>query len=302
MKQVDVAVVGAGPAGIAAALAAAGAGAKTALIDEQAAVGGSLRWRIAPLADLPGDFADLNGQPAVKIAAALAGRVGASSIEVATSAVAWGWFEGNILGVLAADGAYELTASAIVIATGSTDRMMPFSGSTLPGVMTARAVQIFLHQHRVFPGRTFAVIGSGADADEVATAIQTAGATVACRASDINDVRASGKRRVEQIICGETSGDVDCVVVALGRQPDPELALQALAENALRPDAGGFVPVLNPDGETSAAKLYVAGDAAEIVRDAEAFAQGRLAGLAAAGASEADLKTARDALAALRHG
>lgn len=302
MKQVDVAVVGAGPAGIAAALAAAEAGAKTRLIDEQAAVGGSLRWRIAPLGDLPGDFSDLSGHPAVTIASSLAERVGASSLDVATSAVAWGWFEGNILGVLAADGAYELEAGAIVIATGSTDRMMPFAGSTLPGVMTGRAVQIFLHQHRVFPGRAFAVLGSGADADEVVTAIQTAGAAVTCRAASVDDVRASGKRRVEQITCGGTSGVVDCVVVALGRQPDPELALQALAENTLRPETGGFVPVLNADCETSAAKLYVAGDAAGIVRDAEAFAQGRLAGLAAAGASEADLTMARDALSALRQG
>ena len=302
MKQVDVAVVGAGPAGIAAALAAVGAGAKTMLIDEQAAVGGSLRWRIVPLADLPGEFADLNGQPAIMIAAALAERVASSAIDVATGAVAWGWFEGNILGVLAADGVYELEAGAIVIASGSTDRVMPFAGSTLPGVMTARAVQIFLHQHRVFPGRTFAVIGSGADAEEVVAAIETAGATVACQASGVEDVRVRGKQRVEQVICGEATGDVDSVVVALGRQPDPELALQALAQHALRPEAGGFVPLLNEDGETSAAKLYVAGDAAGIVPDAEAFAQGRVAGLAAAGAGRADLAAARDALAALRRG
>jgi thioredoxin reductase len=302
MKQVDVAVVGAGPAGIAAALAAAGAGAKTALIDEQGEVGGSLRWRIAPLTDLPDTFAELNGQPAVKIAAALAERVGASAIEVATRAVAWGWFEGNVLGVLAPDGAYELDAGAIVIATGSTDRMQPFPGATLPGVMTARALQIFLHQHRVFPGRTFAVIGSGADADEVASAIETAGATVACHVASVDDVQVSGAQRVERITCGETTGEVDCVVVALSRQPDPELALQALAENVLRPEAGGFVPRLSPDGETTVAGVYVAGDAAGIVRDAEAFAQGRLAGLAAAGAKAADLAQAREALAALRHG
>ena len=301
MKQVDVAVVGAGPAGTAAALAAAGAGARTALIDEQAAVGGSLRWRIAPLTDLPAEFADWSGQPSVKIAAQLAARVGASSIDVATNAVAWGWFDGNVLGILAADRAYELEADAIVVATGSTDRMAPFAGSTLPGVITARALQIFLHQHRVFPGRTFAVIGNGADADEVAIAIETAGATVACRAAEAANVRVTGKRHVERITCGETSGEVDCVVVALGRQPDPELALQALADSALRPEVGGFVPILNADGATSIANVYVAGDAAGIVRDAEAFAQGRLAGLAAAGASDTDLAAAREALAALRH-
>jgi pyruvate/2-oxoglutarate dehydrogenase complex dihydrolipoamide dehydrogenase (E3) component len=195
-----------------------------------------------------------------------------------------------------------LEAGEIVVATGSTVLMQPFAGSTLPGVMTARALQIFLHQHRVFPGHTFAVIGSGADAEEVSTAIETAGANVACRASSVDEVQVSGRRRVERFSCGETSGDVDCVVVALGRQPDPELALQALAENALRLEAGGFVPILNDNNESTAPKLYLAGDAAGIVRDAEAFAQGRLAGLAAAGVNDRDLAAARDVLAALRHG
>ena len=72
MRTIDVAVVGAGPAGIAAALAAANAGARVAIIDEQSEVGGSLRWRVAPIADLPGTYRDLSGQPGVRLAAALA--------------------------------------------------------------------------------------------------------------------------------------------------------------------------------------------------------------------------------------
>ena len=92
MKRVDVAIVGAGPAGIAAAQAAAGAGARTALIDEQPAVGGSLRWRIASISDLPGTYRDLSGLPGVRLAAALADRLRESKVEITTGGVAWGWF------------------------------------------------------------------------------------------------------------------------------------------------------------------------------------------------------------------
>jgi len=300
MKSVDVAVVGAGPAGIAAALAAASSGARTALIDEQPNVGGSLRWRIAPIVDLPGVYGDLSGLPGVKLAAALADRLSTTQLEITTNGVAWGWFEGNILGVLAAGEAYELQAGAIVIASGSTDRMAPFAGSTLPGVMTARAVLAFLHLHRVFPGRRFAVIGSGADAAEVAEAIATAGAEVVVRADGVDGVRVRGDGRVEQIEVADATHSVDCVVVALGRQPDSELALQSLADNLLLAEAGGFVPLRSVDCETSISRLYVAGDAAGIVSDAEAFAEGQLAGLAAAGAGEQQLAAAREVLGALR--
>jgi thioredoxin reductase len=300
VKRVDVAVIGAGPAGIAAALAAASAGAQTAIIDEQPAVGGSLRWRIASIADLPGAYRDLSGLPGVRLASALADRLGATKVEITTGGVAWGWFEGNILGVLSASDSYELQARSIVVASGSTDIMAPFIGSTLPGVMTARAVLTFLHLHRVFPGRRFAVIGSGADAAEVADAIATAGAEVVCRVDGVDGLRVSGDGRVERIEFPGGKHKVDCVVVALSRQPGPELALQALAENVLVPAAGGFVPLRNLDCETSTPGLYVAGDAAGIVSDAEAFAEGQLAGLAAAGAGEAQIAAAREELAAMR--
>jgi thioredoxin reductase len=280
-------------------LAAAGAGAATTIIDESAAVGGSLRWRIASIADLPGAFRDLSGLPGVQLADALAERMNASRVDIATGATAWGWFEENIIGTVAASESYELQAASIVVASGSTDVMTPFAGSTLPGVMTARAVLIFLHQHRVFPGRRFAVIGSGRDADEVAMSIERASAAVVCRVDGVDDVRVSGDRRVERIEFSGETHTVDCVVAAFGRQPDAEIALQALAENMLLADAGGFVPLRGPDCETSVPRLYVVGDAAGNVRDAEAIAEGHLAGLAAAGAGADQIQLARDELAGL---
>ncbi len=301
VKSTDVAIVGTGPAGVAAALAAASAGARTTLIDEQPQVGGRLRWRTEIINGLPSRFDDQIGERAFRVASALADYLKKAEVEVVTSGTAWGWFENNVLGVVANGESYELDAKSIVVASGSTDVMQPFAGSTLPGVMTARAVLIFLHLHRVLPGRRFAVIGSGEDAEEVSNAIEAAGLSVVTRVESTAGVRVSGAAEVQAIhIPEDRTFDVDCVVVALGRQPDPELALQSLAENVYSAGAGGIVPRRSNDLETSTAKLYVAGEAAGIVSVGEAMAEGWLAGLNAAGASAAEIDAARQELATLR--
>jgi pyruvate/2-oxoglutarate dehydrogenase complex dihydrolipoamide dehydrogenase (E3) component len=90
---------------------------------------------------------------------------------------------------------------------------------------------------------------------------------------------------------------VDCVVITLGRQPDPELALQALCDSGFSELDQAFVPLRSGTLETSVLGVYVVGDAAGICSAAEAFAEGRLAGLAAVGA---DVDDARSVLAQLR--
>ena len=300
MKTTDVAVVGAGPAGIAAALAASNAGAATVLIDEQPHVGGSLRWRIAPVNGLGNEFAELSGRPAFQLAGALSERLRQSKVDVVANGVAWGWFEKNVLGVVATGDSYELQAKSIVVASGSTDIVQPFPGSTLPGVMTSRAVMIFLHLHRVLPGRRFAVLGEGEDADEVVAALEAAGVDVVGTEKSVGGVRVTGDGKVEGIMLPGRSFEIDSVVIALGRQPDAELALQSLAQNVFSAGAGGVVPRRGISCETSTANLYLAGDAGGIVGVAEAMAEGRLAGLSAAEAGDDLVTAARDDLTALR--
>lgn len=300
MKLADVAVVGAGPAGIAAALAASSAGAKTVLIDEQSQPGGALRWSIARTGDLPGKFSDVSGVPGFQLANALRERLLDSNVQMALRTTAWGWFAENALGVTAPGESYELQAKSIVIASGSTDIARPFSGSTLPGVMTGRAVLVFLHLHRVLPGRRFAVLGDGEDADQVVEAIEVAGAEVVCRAKSSANVRVTGNDQVREIQIADHSHTVDAVALAFGRQPDPELSFQSLALSVYAAGAGGIVPRRGNLCETSTQGLYVVGDASGIVRTAEAIAEGNLAGLAAADADASSIDAVRQQLAMLR--
>ena len=293
MSQVDVAVIGAGPAGIAAALAAADAGANTLLVDEGTRAGGHLRWRISlTLENDPG----FGLSPAVgpEFADQLVERIQArGNLELRLETVAWGLFDDNLLGLSSANGAKEITAGAIVIATGSTDLVAPFPGWTLPGVMTARAAQIFIHVHRVLPGRAWAILGDSHEADELQRDLELAGATVVVRANDPETLRASGTNRLAHAEVGDDVYELDALAIALGRQPDAELALQAMAEATFSESLGGFTTLRDQDCETSAPDVFIAGDAAGIGSLAEIVAEGRLAGLAAAGADAAKLADAR---------
>ncbi|HET7036343.1 MAG TPA: FAD-dependent oxidoreductase [Thermomicrobiaceae bacterium] len=284
----DVAIAGAGPAGIAAALAAAASGAHTVLIDEQPEPGGHLRWSIEPAPALREDPA---GQPGFRVAAALRQELATSGVETRSATIAWGLFAGNVLGLAGPGGAAELPARAIVVASGSTDIVAPFPGDTLPGVLTARALLIFLHIHRVLPARRFVLLGFERTA-ELTRAIQLAGADVVARSENASLVRALGDGRLERVRLGDLDVEADGLVLALGRQPDAELALQAQAETRFSLEVGGWVPLRTPRLETSAPGVYVAGEAGGSGSVAESLAEGRLAGLAAAGAPAAAIAAA----------
>lgn len=297
MRTTGIAVIGAGPAGIAAALAAAEAGAAVTLIDENPAVGGQLRWRIAPLRDL--DDA-LDGLPACWAAETLRERLAAVGVSVLTGAVAWGLFDDGGLSVAAPDGGFLLQAEKMVVATGAVDLVLPFPGWTLPGVMTARAAQILLHLHRVLPGHRVAVVGEGPDAAEIVHDLRLAGIGVIVQAGDPARVAASGEGRVERVTVDGESYEADAVVIALGREPDPELALQARVELGYSSRLGCHLPLRSELLETSRPGLYVAGEAAGAVDLAESFAEGRLAGLAAAGATPERIAATQEALVRAR--
>jgi thioredoxin reductase len=297
MRAVDVAVVGAGPAGIAAASAAAGMGATTLLIDENSRIGGQLNWRISLTTDQTGGF-DVAAGPGPEVALALTGQLEQiDSLSIETNTVAWGLFENNVLGISSEGAADEIQAGAIILTTGSTDVAHPFPGWTLPGVMTARAAQIFMHVHRVLPGRAWAVLGDTLEGEELAFDLERSGAQVVARISDLETLRASGTNRLAHVEPGDKVFEVDSLAIALGRQPDAELAFQANADGAFVWELGGYTVFRDEHGLTSEPGVYIAGDAAGIASLNELVAEGRLAGLAAAGAPEAELASARDALA-----
>jgi thioredoxin reductase len=295
VNDVQIAVVGAGPAGLSASIAAANAGARVVLIDENRSLGGQLRYRIA---DLPNLDSPLNRPH--RLAAALIEEARNAGVDLRPNVIAWGLFAGPALAVSGTTDSYQIEPEQTVLATGSTDLPFPFPGGSLPGVLTARAIQILLHVHRVLPGRRFAVIGAGTEAAEVCRDIATVGGTVAVRIDPHvhgQDPLADGTDGVRAITVAFERHEVDTIVVAVGRQPDAELALMAECEAGFAPALGGFVPLRDANLRTSISGILVAGDAAGTGDVATAIAEGRFAGVSAAAAlgliSDATLDEAR---------
>jgi NADPH-dependent 2,4-dienoyl-CoA reductase/sulfur reductase-like enzyme len=165
MTQPDVVVVGGGPAGIGAALAAAEAGSSVVLLDEHARVAG--QYFKGP---------DGPGKDSQRIQF-LRSELTRARVEVLTDALAWGIFEGDVM-VLHDGKSNVVTPKAVVICTGAYDRPVPFPGWALPGVMTAGAAQTFVKEQQVLPGRRVLLAGAGPFLLPVARGLAEAGAEV----------------------------------------------------------------------------------------------------------------------------
>lgn len=174
----DVAVVGAGPAGMAAAAAAAERGLATVVVDEQGAVGGQIYRAIQRNEGRSGAFRDLLGPDYAK-GGDLARRLERSGARLLTGHSVFDISPEGGLGVLGPDGARWLEARRIVIAAGAMERPVPVPGWTLPGVMGAGAAQTLLKSAGLVPDAPTVIAGSGPLLYLVALQLLAAGARIA---------------------------------------------------------------------------------------------------------------------------
>ncbi|MCH7930100.1 MAG: (2Fe-2S)-binding protein, partial [Proteobacteria bacterium] len=174
----DVAVVGGGPAGMAAALEAAKSGADVILIEENAELGGSLNYARF----------DAEGTRAGKLRGQLAAAVGgAGNIRVMCNAVCNGWFSDNWLPIMRGNRMYKLRAKTVVLSAGSYEQPMVFHNNDLPGIMLGSAAQRLIKLWGVRPGERAVVATANGDGYGVALDLSDAGVDVAC----VVDLRAA---------------------------------------------------------------------------------------------------------------
>ena len=166
----DVAVIGGGPAGMAAALSAAESGADVILVDEGAELGGSL-WYARYNVD--GTHGSLTR---AELEAAIAGK---RNIRVLSQAICTGLFADNWLPVIQDNRLYKLRAKSVVVATGSIEQPSVFRNNDLPGVMFASAAQRLVRLYAVKPGSRAVVLAANDDAYGAALEMLDAGLSVA---------------------------------------------------------------------------------------------------------------------------
>jgi len=306
--RVDVAVVGAGPAGIAAACRAAEAGASTLVLDEGDAAGGQIYRHRPP-----------NAPEAIRPWLARLDRSGARRLGGAS--VFDAWRDGEELRLLAETngGGLAVSARRLVLATGARELFLPFPGWTLPGVLGAGGAQALWKSGADLRGRTAVVAGSGPLLLPVAASLTKAGARVALVAeqaswaalagfgaslarspSKIREAvrhrrgfaktpyrtglwiaRAVGTERLERVVVtdGAMTSEIACDLLAAGYGLVPNVELAVLLGCAMR---GGAV-IVDERQRTSVEGVLCAGEPCGVAGVEVALAEGEIAGLTATG-------------------
>lgn len=159
----DVLVVGAGPAGLNAAITAAEAGADVVLCDENPEIGGSLTYGRHDPAVLAGVTARLKTLP---------------NLRVMIGTVCNGWYEDNWLPLIKGDRLYRTRAREVILATGAIGQPAIFRNNDLPGIMLGSAAQRLIRHYGVRPGQKAVVLTGGDEGYAVALDLVEAGVSV----------------------------------------------------------------------------------------------------------------------------
>lgn len=313
-KDTELAIVGAGPAGLAAAVQASCLGVHSTLLGEGAEPGGQLLKQTHKFFGMREHYASVRG---IDICRRMVDAVDTRYVQIHLGTVVQGLWAQRTLGISTDDGFSTLTAQGIILATGAIENAIAFPGWTLPGVMGAGALQTMINQWRVSPGKRCLMVGSGNVGLIVAYQLLQAGLKVAAvleaapgvggytvhadklvrygvpiiTSSTIKEVvgmdRVEGATACKLDVQGnpipgsETEFTVDLVCLAVGLRPLSELAIIAGCEHEYHAALGGFVPIHDQAMETTVSHLFVAGDAAGVEEASVAIEEGRLAALGA---------------------
>ncbi|MDO5102519.1 MAG: 2Fe-2S iron-sulfur cluster-binding protein [Lautropia sp.] len=254
----DVLVIGAGPAGLAAAVAAGEAGARVILVDNQPELGGSLLWSRETIDGLAA--ADWAAQMADKLAAL-------PEVQVLTRSTAFGYHDSNLVTVCqkhtdhlplaerkgtVRERLWKIRARQVVLATGAHERPLVFGNNDLPGIMTASSVSAYIHRFGVLPGRRAVVFTNNDSAYRTALDLHEMGAQVTVVDPRPNSdgtlpqaAQAAGISILRQMMVVEAIGKNHISGVVLRAPDDRGTSRGTQLECDLLAMSGGWNPVLH---------------------------------------------------------
>jgi len=315
MQRHEMVCIGAGPAGLSAAIEAAKNGVQVAVYDENDRPGGQLFKQIHKFFGSREHRAMERG---FDIGKSLLEEAQSLDVQVILDSVVMGIYENATMNIMVKDHVEEVKAEKVVVATGASENMIPFPGWTLPGVIGAGAAQTMANIHGVRPGKRLLMVGSGNVGVVVSYQMLQAGCEVAVVIDAAPEVggygvhaskvartgvpfymshtvkKAHGKDRVEGatiVQVDETwkpvagtgkSFDVDTICLAVGLNPMSQVLRMANCEMVYVPSLGGNIPAHDLNQETSVPGIYVAGDVSGIEEASSAMIEGNIAGLAIA--------------------
>jgi len=287
LLETEVALVGGGAAGLAAAETLAAKGVPFVLLEREEALGG--RWR--------------TGAPEPAPPATLTLPRGTGTVRLLTTALgvyidARGRFLAAIASPPEGPRLLLVRSARFLFAPGGQVGLLPFENNDLPGVLSGRAVSDLVRRRGILPADSPVLVGHGPELPALAGLLEDSGAHPALVVDTSPEpfpeavagqlVKAHGRTRVQAATVERRSGgrrkvDCDAVVVSVPTSPSYELARHAGARVSFRADLGTFAVEADGEGRTRAAGVFVAGDVLGAGTAAEAAESGRRAGAALAG-------------------
>lgn len=314
IRECDVAIIGAGPAGLSAAILLGEHGVDALVLDEKPAAGGQLFKQIHKFFGSERHQAGVRG---FEIGNQLLEKCAGLGVPILLNCPVWGLYADKRLGAMLQNEPLSVQARQVIIATGAGENALAFPGWTLPGIMGAGAAQTLVNYHRVRPGERALVVGAGNVGLIVSYQLMQAGIEVVAVAEATSNVggymvhaakihrmgvplfmnhtvfSAAGDGRVERCtlaqvdesfapIAGtEKAFDVDMICVSVGLSPAIELCAALGMELTHIRELGGWVPTHDRTLMTSMNGIYVAGDVSGVEEASSAMEEGRLAAVAA---------------------
>ena len=317
--MVDLAIIGAGPAGMAAAVEACALGLSVTVVDENAAPGGQV-FRAAEAA-----AADPAVAPDMAPGLGLISAFRSCGVDYRPGTTLWHLDpEEGVLSLAAAGGTETVTAGRIMLATGAQERPVPIPGWTLPGVMGAGAAQILLKSAGIVPAGPLVLAGQGpliwllavqlarAGAPPLGLETRRTGVLAAAAAAGLDlwrgrrmlakglalmaearrlgvtvvrgvrGLRAEGGSRVERAVWDGGAAPCDTLLLHEGVIPATQISRAIGLDHAWDVAQRCWRPVVDAFGAASLDRVAVAGDGAGIGGWEVAASSGRLAALDAA--------------------
>lgn len=316
MINTEIAIIGGGPAGICAALAAAQQGASVMLMDRENKLGGQL---VKQTHRFFGSEKEHAGTRGINIASMLETAIGKyTNIEVKTNTTVLAIYDDGLIAIEERDRYKKVKGKKTIIATGASEKMIPFPNNDLPGIYGAGAVQTLMNQHGVVPGNKVLMVGAGNIGLIVSYQLMQAGIRVEAiidAAPGVGGyfVHASKIRRMgvpiltshtikealgtdfvtgaiicqlddkwQQIPGTEKELEIDTICLAVGLSPLVDLLRHCSCQMKYILQLGGYVPIRDYFMESTASGIYVAGDASGVEEASSAMVEGKIAGLSAA--------------------
>jgi sarcosine oxidase subunit alpha len=315
VEEAQVAVIGAGPAGLSAAMETTRLGLETVIVDENERIGGQLIKQTHMFFGSREHHARVRG---IDIPDRLMEGIDQTRARFLMGATVIGFYGDGTVAVVRGREFVHLKAGKIIVATGASENMLAFDNCDLPGVYGAGAVQTLMNVHGIVPGHRVLMVGAGniglivgyqllqagvevveiiEAADEIggyhvhAAKVLRAGVPVhtshtILRAAGREKVEGAGVARVDEswkpVPGTGRSLEVDTICLAVGLSPTAELLFQAGCQSWYVPELGGYLAAHDQNLETTVPGIYVAGDVSGIEEASAAMLEGRLAGLSAA--------------------